>query len=103
MIILWGKKTKTLEIYQEGNTACDDCHASSISYFVYQDYYHIFFIPIFPTSKYGGMYCDNCEKSHINTINSKLAEYERQTRTPISMFSFPIIILIIIILNLLGV
>ncbi|MCW3103660.1 MAG: hypothetical protein JWO09_2100 [Bacteroidetes bacterium] len=103
MIVLWGKKTKILETYQDEDTICENCSSNSVSYFVYQDYYHIFFIPLFPILKYGGMYCSNCDNSHIHTINSKLSEYERRTRTPISMYSFPIIILIIIILNLLGV
>lgn len=103
MIILWGRKTKILETYEDDDSICDNCNTNSITYFVYQDYYHIFFIPLFPILKYGGLYCRNCEKSHINTISSKLSEYEKLTRTPIYMYSFPIIILIIIILNLLKV
>lgn len=97
MIFLWGKNTKTLEIYEDIDSACEECGAKTLFYIVYQDYYHIFGLPVFPLLKYGGIYCDSCENSKVNIISTKLSEYEKKTRTPIYMYSFTIVLLVIII------
>jgi len=97
MIYIWGRNTKTLEVFEDSDSVREECDTKSLFYFVYQDYYHVFGIPVFPLLKYGGMHCDSCGKSHINIINAKLSEYEKQTRTPIYMYSFTILLLVIII------
>ncbi|MGQ0826989.1 MAG: hypothetical protein ACT4ON_01210 [Bacteroidota bacterium] len=96
MLVIFGKKNKIIEAYEDLDSVCENCDSKSIFYFVYLDYYHIFWIPIFPVLKYGGMHCDNCGKSHVNVINAKSSEYEKQTRTPIYMYTITIFFLLIV-------
>jgi len=101
MIIILGKANKILNIYDDYFSKCEKCHSSDIVYIVHQNYYHLFGIPVFPELKYVGIFCNACQHSTIDVINETAGMYEKQTKTPIYMYSWIIIALSIIIINLL--
>jgi hypothetical protein len=96
MIIYWGKASKILKIYDDHFSKCEKCNSSDIVYIVHQNYYHIMGIPIFPSIKEVGIYCNDCQNSITNVINETAGRYEQQTKTPIYMYSWIIILLLII-------
>lgn len=102
MIFIWGKTNRILEIYSDKDLVCENCASTDIVYIVNQGYYHLFWIPIFPSLKFVGLYCNDCQRS-IEEVYSKTARiYEDQTKTPIYMYSWPIIFLIIIALGIIN-
>ena len=106
MFFIAGRRSKIIGTYEDENTPCEDCNSNSLVYFIYQEYYHLFWLPVIPTRKFGGIYCESCEKSKVDVINKKVGEYEEKTKTPIYMYSGAVIIggIIIfgIILNLID-
>lgn len=102
MIFIGGKASRILEIYSEHFSKCEKCNSSDIVYIVHQSYYHLFWIPIFPVIKFVGMHCNECQHS-IAEVYSKIAiKFEEQTKTPFYMYSWPIIVLLIIAINILN-
>lgn len=88
MLLIHGKKTVTIKKHDDYNIQCSNCKKISVRYFIYHEYYHFFFIPIFPSGiKSGEGICSNCNK--IN--NTKTEDYILRTRTPIYFYSWIII------------
>jgi hypothetical protein len=101
MIIVFGKANKILKIYDDHFSKCEKCQSSDIDYIVHQNYYHLFWIPIFPGLKFVGIYCNYCQNSKTDVINETAANYDKLTKTPLYMYSWIIIVLFIISINLL--
>lgn len=96
MFLIWGKSTRIIKTYIEGYISCEQCKSRNVEYVVHQTYYHLFWVPIFPLLKTVGIYCNNCKDSHEEIYSKTALEYEKQTKTPIYMYSWTIIILSII-------
>jgi hypothetical protein len=101
MLIIHGKRTARIKRYTDNNQACRDCQSFDLDVRVYRDYYHFFFIPIFPVGdKVVKMRCKNCgEPIRINTIQS---HYEDISRTPFYLYTFPILFVCLIIIVIIG-
>jgi hypothetical protein len=94
---IWGRANKVLGVYEDTNAKCEVCSHDSLNYIVTQHYIHIFWIPIFPLAKVCGSYCDNCDKSIIESYSQEASKYDKKTRTPIYMYSWSIVLLALII------
>jgi len=87
MLVFHGRKNATLKTYQENHQTCSNCGALDLTVSVYRQYYHIYFIPIFPISrKVAGIRCNSCGESL--QMDSLQKDYEDKTKTPIYLFSF---------------
>jgi len=77
--------------------------------FVFQRYYHLFWIPIFPINKTGVSVCSHCKQTlkleEFSTKPALAAEYDRmvkQTKTPIWTFALLMIIGVFIIIGIIS-
>ena len=100
MFVIYGRRTSRIKKYTENQQACQSCKTFELDIKVYRDYYHLFFIPVFPVGdKTVKIRCNNCgEPMRLETIQK---HYESISRTPFYLFTFPILFagLIIILVN----
>src|SRR4051794_36522397 len=99
MMFLYGKKTVRIKKYDDYNIQCTNCKEFAIRYSIYHEYFHIFFIPFFPSGiKDGEGKCTKCNKRN----SDKKEDYVSKTRTPIYFYSLWIIFLGLIIFIVLA-
>jgi hypothetical protein len=96
MFFLWGRRNCVLKKYNDVNSKCEKCDSRSLNYIVKQHYYHFMWIPVIPVHKFVGTYCDNCKSSRQEVFSEIGAKYDKQSRTPIYMYSFIFLVLIFI-------
>lgn len=86
MFILRGQRKIRIKRYTETQQCCPNCKTFDLQVDVYKDYFHLFFIPFFPTGvKSSSMYCYHC--SSFVRIDSLQNEYEKKTRIPFWLYS----------------
>ncbi len=100
MFVIYGRRTARIKKYTDNQQACQSCKTFDLDIKVYRDYYHLFFIPVFPVGdKTVKIRCNNCgEPIRLETIQK---HYESISKTPFYLFTFPILFacLIIILVN----
>ncbi len=100
MFLIYGRRTARIKKHTDNQQACQSCKIFDLDVKVYRDYYHLFFIPVFPVGdKVVKIRCNNCgEPSRLETTQR---HYESISKTPFYLFMFPILFagLIIILVN----
>lgn len=100
MLILHGRRTARIKKHTDNQQSCKSCGVFDLDVRVYRDYYHIFFIPLFPVGdKTVKIRCNNCgEPIRLETLQN---HYENISRTPIYLYALPILFagLIAILIN----
>ena len=99
MFLIYGKRTLKIKKYEDYSVRCNNCKSYSIKYSVYINYYHFFFIPVYPIGlKTVKTQCLNCN----DTFNDeKVNHYLSITKTPIYLYTIPLIILSLFIVMML--
>jgi hypothetical protein len=88
---------------QNINTQCSECSANnSLSMHVFQQYLHIFWIPIFPFRKTGSSECSNCKqvlqkKDFSEELKEKYSQLKSISKTPFWTFTGVLLIIVIAI------
>lgn len=97
MFVIYGRRTARIKKYTDNQQACKGCKTFDLDTKLYRDYYHLFFIPIFPVGgKTIKIKCNNCgEPIRLETIEK---HYKSITKTPFYLFSFPIIFAVLVII-----
>jgi len=100
MLFVYGTKRKKIKQYDDFLVGCEDCLNLGVRYIIYQEYFHIFFIPIRPFPiKTVKSYCLKC-----GSYNEKKANYYiSKTRSPVYLYSAPILFLLFILMIILAV
>jgi len=100
MFVIYGRRTARIKKYTDNHQACQSCKSFDLDVKVYRDYYHLFFIPVFPVGdKSVKIRCNNCgEPMRLEAIQK---HYEGIAKTPFYLFLFPILLagLIMILIN----
>jgi zinc-ribbon family len=100
MFVIYGRRTARIKKYTYNHQACQSCKTFDLDIKVYRDYYHLFFIPVFPVGdKTVKIRCNNCgEPMWLETIQK---HHESISRTPFYLFTIPILFagLAIILVN----
>jgi zinc-ribbon family len=100
MFVIYGRRTARIKKYTDNQQACQSCKTFDLDIKVYRDYYHLFFIPVFPVGdKTVKIRCNNCgEPMRLETIQK---HYESISKTPFYLFTFPILFagLVLILVN----
>jgi hypothetical protein len=64
MIVIYGTRTQKSKEVKAGNLRCESCEKTGTTNFQYfQEYYHVFFIPITPTGRSAMAICVSCGHS----------------------------------------
>jgi hypothetical protein len=90
MFIIHGKQTARIKKHTDNHQVCQSCKSLDLDVKVYRDYYHLFFIPIFPVGiKSVEIKCKNCgEPMRLETVKK---HYEGITKTPFYLFTWLIL------------
>lgn len=100
MLILYGRRTARIKKYTDNQQSCKSCGTFDLDVRVYRDYYHIFFVPVFPVGdKTVKIRCRNCgEPFRLDTLQR---HYESISKTPVYLYTIPILFagLIAILIN----
>jgi len=101
-MLITGRRVSNIKSYDDPYTRCSKCDSQKIRFTVYREYFHCFFIPLFPSDiKDVKGYCINCGAGNGNRIKE---EYLEKTSTPIYFYTgliifIGLIAMIIIISN----
>lgn len=91
MLIYFGKRSMVIKKYEDHTHACPHCRAFDVRVVVRKSYYHLFFIPFFPSwEKEVRMYCGECGQPWSK--GEIIKEYEQKTKNPIYLYSGLILI-----------
>jgi hypothetical protein len=74
-MIIFGTRGKTIRGTQINNMACKSCGNQSHTTFGVLRYFHIFWIPVFPTRRMAGAECLHCKKT---LLDKELPEQVRE-------------------------
>jgi hypothetical protein len=101
MFIIYGRRTVRIKKYKDNQHPCRSCGVFDLEVKVYRDYYHLFFIPIFPVGdKPVKIKCNICgQPMRLDTIRK---HYECVSRTPFYLYTIPILVGILSIALVIG-
>jgi len=86
MFINFGRRKLRIKKYSDNHTACLECKSFGLNITIFKEYFHILFIPFFPSGiKTSTVYCPNC----CRTIryDSLQQTYEKATKNPVYLYS----------------
>jgi len=85
MLFIYGRRKIRIKKYDDYHVKCDNCNSYEQRFSVYQEYFHIFFIPIFPSGiKTIQSVCLKCNDAFNG---EKKNHYLSITRTPIYLYT----------------
>jgi hypothetical protein len=90
MFVIHGRRSARIKKYTDNQHNCKSCKSFDLSVKVYRDYYHVFFLPIYPIgAKTAKIHCNNCgEPFRVDAIQK---QYESTSRTPFYLYAGPIL------------
>jgi hypothetical protein len=90
MFVIHGNRTARIKKYTDNQHNCKSCKSFDLSVKVYRDYYHVFFLPLYPVgTKTAKIHCNNCgEPFRVEAIQK---QYESAARTPFYLYAGPIV------------
>ncbi|MDD2983695.1 MAG: hypothetical protein PHQ74_09930 [Crocinitomicaceae bacterium] len=84
-MLIYGKRKIRIKKYDDFHIQCENCSACKQRFSVYQAYYHLFFIPIYPASQKSiKTICLNCKDSFNE---QKVLHYLAKTKTPFYLYT----------------
>lgn len=91
-MILFGRRGYHLGLLETHDISCKKCGNKRMVVSLFQPYFHILFMPVFPLKKRGAAQCLNCRDVVLNKrLEGKMIEIrdelEKKYSTPIWMFS----------------
>ena len=91
MFEIKGRRVKKIKSYDDKYAECSNCRAANIRFTVFREYFHFWFLPLFPSDiKDVKGVCLNCGAWNGNRVKE---DYLDQTRTPVYFYSGTIIFL----------
>ncbi|RAW00276.1 hypothetical protein [Pseudochryseolinea flava] len=95
MIFIFGRKRAKIKKAFDHVGSCTSCNSIGVQFEIFRDYYHLFWIPIFPVGdKETEGRCTQCGKP--NNYNPRAKHFESVTRTPIYLYAGVLFFLILI-------
>lgn len=96
MIFIYGRRKAKIKTTTDHIGACTTCDSIGLEFDIFRDYFHLFWIPLFPVGdKESKVRCIKCGKP--NNFNPRVKHFESVTRTPIYLYSGPLLFLTLII------
>lgn len=100
MFIFFGTYTQKIKYFHNSMIACNKCGNIGLDCFVYQECFHLFWIPVFPSSRKMVLcQCYNCSEEYVAKENQMQQDLAK-IKTPFYMFSIPIIFIVALIFSI---
>jgi hypothetical protein len=95
MFFIYGRRKAKIKKTTDYVGTCTTCNSIGLEFEIYRDYYHLFWIPFFPAGdKESIVYCTKCGKP--NSFNPRVKDVESVTRTPVYLYSGPLLFVVLI-------
>ena len=95
MLIFYGRKSGKIRKVKDYNHGCESCISTDVEVKVYRDYYHVFFVPLFPVGeKTAKITCKTCGQTL--RIDKARKYYEDTSRTPLYFYVLPFLFVALI-------
>lgn len=86
MYIIFGRRKARIRKYTHNLNYCKICNSFDLNVKVYKEYFHVFFIPLFPAGdKTVKIFCNNCGEPY--RVEATQKEYEKSTRNPFYLYT----------------
>lgn len=86
MLFIFGEKRSLIKYYSDNVAQCSHCKSFDLSFAVFKNYFHFFYIPIFAIDeKEVEVLCLKCGES--DNFNSRVDHYKAVARTPIYFYA----------------
>lgn len=97
MFVIQGiRKARIKKKSEHARQACENCGSRDFTIKVYRNYFHLFFIPVFPYgNKTAEIYCRGCNQNIQNNLRK---HYENTSQTPLYLYAGIILLSVLIIL-----
>lgn len=91
MFVIYGKQSARIKRYTENHQKCSNCGTFDLEVRIYRNYFHVFFIPLFPFGpKRTEISCKQCGRANPSAAVQE--HYESMTRTPFYLYFLLILI-----------
>ncbi len=100
MLLIYGIRKIKIKTYDDPHIRCEHCHDFGQRFSVYQDCFHVFFIPLLPME--GKTIQSACLKCNDRFNSEKKNHYLSITRTPVYMYAWPILFVVLIAALVMG-
>lgn len=95
MIFIYGRKTSKIKTATDHIGVCSSCNSIGLEFEIYRDYFHLFWIPLFPLGRNKfGVRCPKCGQS--DNLNPRVEHFKSITGTPVYLFSGSFLIAVLI-------
>ncbi|MFT6716978.1 MAG: phage FluMu protein Com [Saprospiraceae bacterium] len=103
-MILFGRKANHLGLTTTKNIACKKCGKKDLVVSVFQKYFHMFWLPMFPIKKDCASQCLQCqkvltEKRFSSSLKDIALQLKKNHKTPIWTFSGILLGLLILLIK----
>lgn len=103
-MILFGRKAHHLGLKEVNTEKCEGCGHQKIVVSVFQKYFHLLWLPMFPIKKEGASQCLSCRKVMVEAkfnrvLKSNVKVLKKSNSTPLWTFSGIFLLLVIILLK----
>jgi hypothetical protein len=98
MLRLVGARFARIKKFTDTQDYCPNCHLQGLDIKIYRKYFHVFYLPCFPYGKkLARVTCKHCGQDV--EIDSLINRYENKLRTPVYLYTLPILFLLLIIFS----
>ncbi len=85
MVYIYGRRKTRIKKITDYEGLCSNCNSNGLTIEIYREYYHLFWIPLFPVgAKDGIAICNKCGTR--NDYNPRVIHFESNTKTPIYLY-----------------
>jgi hypothetical protein len=96
MIFIYGRRKAKIKKTSDHIGSCTTCNSIGLEFEIYRDYFHLFWIPLFPIGvKESKVHCTKCGKP--NDFHPRVKHFESVTRTPVYLYSGMLIFLMLVL------
>jgi hypothetical protein len=92
MFLIIGEKKALIKYQYDNLTQCTYCESHNLSFAVYRDYFHLYYVPVVPVDE-KEIVCLCLDCGEVNKGNRRIEHFREITRTPIYFYSGLIFVL----------
>jgi hypothetical protein len=94
-MVVFGEKKALVKYYSDSVAQCSNCKSFELSFAVYKNYFHFYYIPFFAIDeKEVEVLCLKCGQS--DNRNSRADHYKQIARTPIYLYTGLLLVMALI-------
>lgn len=96
MLLIHGRRTLRTKLFKVNDHQCSDCKDFDMNVKVYEEYYHVCYIPFLPLgNKTAKIRCAKCDEPF--RVEAVAKKYAKETKSPFYLYAGPLLIVLTIL------